>query len=157
MNCSIDKIKKKLKNSQNAGNAVCFSIIITVYNTEVLPTFALPVKIFIFLNESKIKFLIPLKLLISNFSNIIISQLKQNWFNFNFIIQSKLFQIFYYPPYSEPRLINFNPKTLKTNSLELEDIEKIFLSKLLKDITIGLLWHLLVLIVMVIPNILMFI
>ena len=144
-------------NSQSVENTVCFSIIIPVYNTEVLPTFALPVKIFIFLNESKIKFLIPLKLLISNFSNIIISQLKQNWFNFNFIIQSKLFQIFYYPPYSELRLINFNPKILKTNSLELEDIEKIFLSKLLKDITIGLLWHLLVLIVMVIPNILMFI
>ena len=34
MNCSIDKIKKKLKNSQNAENAVCFSIIIPVYNTE---------------------------------------------------------------------------------------------------------------------------
>ena len=34
MNCSIDKIKKKLKNSQNVENAVCFSIIIPVYNTE---------------------------------------------------------------------------------------------------------------------------
>ena len=34
LNCSIDKIKKKLKNSQNVENAVCFSIIIPVYNTE---------------------------------------------------------------------------------------------------------------------------
>ena len=34
MNCCIDKIKKKLKNSQNVKNAVCFSIIIPVYNTE---------------------------------------------------------------------------------------------------------------------------
>ena len=34
MNCSIDKIKKKLKNSQNVENVVCFSIIIPVYNTE---------------------------------------------------------------------------------------------------------------------------
>ena len=34
MNCSIDKIKKKLKNSQNVENAVSFSIIIPVYNTE---------------------------------------------------------------------------------------------------------------------------
>ena len=34
MNCSIDKIKKKLNNSQNVENTVCFSIIIPVYNTE---------------------------------------------------------------------------------------------------------------------------
>ena len=34
MNCSIDKIKKKLKNSQSGKNVVCFSIIIPVYNTE---------------------------------------------------------------------------------------------------------------------------
>ena len=34
MNCSIDKIKKKLKNSQNVENTVSFSIIIPVYNTE---------------------------------------------------------------------------------------------------------------------------
>ena len=34
MNCSINKIKKKLKNSQSGKNAICFSIIIPVYNTE---------------------------------------------------------------------------------------------------------------------------
>ena len=34
MNCSIDKINEKLKNSQNVENVVSFSIIIPVYNTE---------------------------------------------------------------------------------------------------------------------------
>ena len=34
MNCSIDKINEKLKNSQSGKNAICFSIIIPVYNTE---------------------------------------------------------------------------------------------------------------------------
>ena len=34
LNCSIDKINEKLKNSQSGKNAICFSIIIPVYNTE---------------------------------------------------------------------------------------------------------------------------
>ena len=35
MNYCINEIKNKLKNSQNVKNAVCFSIIIPVYNTEI--------------------------------------------------------------------------------------------------------------------------
>ena len=34
MNCCINKIKKKLKNSKSVKNAVYFSIVIPVYNTE---------------------------------------------------------------------------------------------------------------------------